>query len=372
MTYTKLSITFACVIDNIAKKCRNSYMTATIYDIAKSCDISHVTVSRALRNHPRVKKETRKRILNAARELGYRPSHSARSLRHGKTQTVCVVLPDLTNPFFSEFARAVEEGVVAWGYGAAITEYAGDADRERTCLEHVLEGRYDGVIAFVSRFEPLKELLNEAWDRRIPCVVPGLPPDVENGRLDGTAVDIHVGIEQAVDHLVELGHREIVFVADWPVQSGAGLDRLAAMRSAFARHGLAYDETSVIVHAIGPELEEGYRAARHLMQREPATTAIICVNDYLAVGVIKGLTELGLRIPQDISLVGADNSWIARYWPVGLTSIDLKTQEHAAAVLEILFDRLGGDEWKEPRRIRLETNLVIRESSGRVRHGTLI
>ena len=345
-------------------------MGVTIHNIAEACGTSHATVSRALKNLPVVKAETRSRILRTAKELGYRPLHSARALKHGRTNTVCVVLPDLTNPFFTEFARAVEEGVLSRGHRPAITEYAADPARERACLEQLLERRYDGIIAFFIRFEPLKDLLHEAWEGRIPCVAAGMTPDVGSGKLDGTYVNIGIGIEQAVDHLVALGHREIVFIADWLPQSGAGVDRLTAMRSAFARHGLTYDEATAVVRVTGPELEEGCRAARELMSRKPAPTAIIGVNDYLVVGVAKGLAEIGLRVPRDVSLVGADNTWIAQYWPVGLTSIDLKTKEHAAAAVEILFDRLDSDEWGDPRRIRLETSLVIRESTGPVRGGS--
>lgn len=345
-------------------------MAVTIYDIAEACETSHATVSRALKNHPKVNTNTRKRILLAAEDLGYRPLHAALALKRGRTSTVCIVVPDLANPFFVEYVRAVEQGVVSQGYKLAIAEYAWDPDRERAGIEQVLERRYDGLVAFVTRFEPLKDVLNEAWEKRLPCVVAGLPPDIGSARLDGTCVDIRPAIERAVDHLVELGHREIVFIADWPPESGAGLDRLAALRSAFARHGLPYDEATAVVRTTGPELEEGYRAATELMNRQPATTAIIGVNDYLIVGVARALTEMGLGVPHDVSLVGTDNTWIARYWPVGLTSIDLKTEKHAAAALDILFDRLSSDEWDEPRRIGLDASLVIRESTGPARRGS--
>ena len=339
----------------------------TIYDIARACDTSHATVSRALRNHPKVNAETRKRILAVARELGYRPDHAALALKQGKTNTLSVVLPDLANPFFAEFAQVVGQQAAAAGYAPAVAEHACDPDRERICLELALARRYDGVIAFVSRFEPLKDLLEEAWERRIPFVVPGLPHDIADDMIDGTYVDLHPGMEEAVDHLVAFGHRRIVLIADWSPQSGAGEERLEAMQSAFERHGLPYEEDSVVIHADGPELEQGYEAAKELMLQRPAPTAIIAVNDFLAAGVARGLAELGLRIPGDVSLVGSDNTWIARHWPTGLTSIDLKTQEHVSATMKILFDRLASDDWGEPRRARLETSLVVRESTGPVK-----
>lgn len=342
-------------------------VASTIYDIARACGISHVTVSRALQNHPNVNAQTRERILCAAKELGYRPMHSARALRKGQSNVLCIVLPDLSNPSFVEFARAVEEGALGRGYQAVISEYAWDTTRERACLEGMLERRYDAVVAFVSRFEPLRELLNEAWEMRLPCVVPGLPLDVGSGKLDGCRLDMRRAVEQAVEHLVDLGHREIVFVADWPAGSGAGVDRLNALQAAFVRRQLPYDEASIVFRCTGQELQGGYDAAMELMRREPRPTAIVGVNDYLIAGVARALAEFGLRVPQDVSLVGADNTWIARYWPVSLTSIDLKTRERAEAALEILFERLNSNDWGEPRRVSLEAGLVIRESTGPAR-----
>ena len=342
-------------------------MATTIYDIAEVCNTSHATVSRALKDHPTVNVDTRKRILRAAKELGYRPQYSARALKGGRTRTISIAVPDLANPFFVEYARAIEQGILEQGYKSAVVEFAWDPDRERSCLEQLLERRYDGAIAFVSRFEPLRDLFDEAWEKRLPCIVPGLPPDAGSAKLDGTSVDIGKGVESAVKHLVDLGHRNITFVASWARQSGAGPDRLRALQSAFAKHDLPYDEASVLFRCTGQQVQDGYDAAKELMARRPETTAILGVNDYLIAGAVRALAELGLRVPEDVSLIGADNTWIARYWPVSLTSIDLKTPEHAQAGVEILFERLATREWREPRRIRVDASLVIRESTGPVR-----
>ncbi len=341
-------------------------MAVTIYDIAKATKKSHATVSRALNNNPRIGIDTRRKILQVARELGYRPSHFGQALKSGKTRTLGVVIPDFSNPFYMEFLRGVEETCLEHKYQLVTMEYALDAAREYSCLEQMLERRCDGVIAFISRFTPLKNLLEEFWKIHLPCVVAGLPGDVGESKIDGTQVDIGKGIELAVEHLVKLGHRNIVMIASWPKESSGG-GRVEGLKVAFAKHGLRYDDESVFVHYTGNQLRDGYEATRELLTKQPDTTAIIGTNDILITGVMRYLSECGLSVPKDISLVGTDNTWIGQYWPVALTSIDCKTQIHAKSAANLLFGRLNDKQWKEPQRLTFTPSLVIRESTGKAR-----
>lgn len=341
-------------------------MSITIYDIAKATNKSHATVSRALRDHPRISKEVTRKIKQTAKRLGYRPGHAAQALKLGKTFTIGLVIPDFTNPYHVEFLREVEQECLARGFQLVAMEYAMDAARERLCLERLLGRQCDGVIAGISRFEPLKSLLNEFWESRIPCVVAGLPSDIGTSPVDGTSIDIGEGVELAVDHLVELGHRNITMISSWPKET-AGAGRIPGLQSAFEKHDLKYDDSSVFRHYTGNQLRDGYEASRKLLVDKPETTAIIGVNDLLVAGVMRGLSEMGLQVPRDISLVGTDNTWIGEYWPVAQTSIDLKTQAHAKAVANLLFDRLDDKDWKAPKHLRFQADLVVRESTGPVR-----
>lgn len=335
----------------------------TIYDIAKACNTSHATVIRALKNQPHVNDETRRRVKLAAQELGYRPSHAGKLLKSGKTHTIGLVLPDFANPYYVEFLRSIEGECFARGYQVVAIEFAMDAGRERLCLEQMLERRCDGVIFFPSRVEPLRDLFNEFWARKIPCVVIGWEMD----QIDNLTVHIDPGIHLAVDHLVGLGHRNIVLFGSWPAESGVGTVRRNALKEAFEKLGLPFRPANVFSRYTGNQLHDGQEGIKELLEKQPETTAIIGVNDYLVSGVMRGLSQLKVRVPEDISLVGTDNTWIGQNWPVALTSIDLKTADLGQQTTQLLFERLENDIWDRPQKIGIDSGLAVRESTGPVR-----
>jgi LacI family transcriptional regulator len=342
-------------------------MGVTIYDIARAANTTNATVSRALRDNPRISVETRQKIKKMALELGYRPNHAGMFLKSGKTQTLGIILPDIMNPYYIEFQRAVEIECFARGYQVMGVEFSLDAIRERLCLEQMLERRCDGFIAFVSRFEPLKDLIEEFWTNRLPFVVAGLPSDIGDINVDGIKVDVNGGVEMAVDHLVTLGHRNIVLAASWPSECGSQRDRFPGLERGLRKHGLNFSSHNIFSHYTGNQLDDGHYAAGELLKLQPKTTAVIGVNDLFITGFMRGLSEMGIKVPGDISLIGTDNTWISRQWLVSLTSIDLKVSEQAHLATEILFNRLNTQNWSEPRHAMVSTDLVIRESTGLVR-----
>lgn len=338
-------------------------MSVTIYDIAKAANTTHSTVSRALRDNPRISLKTREKIKRVARELDYRPSHAGVFLKSGKTHTVSILLPDITNPYYVQFQRALEEECFARNYQVLGMEFALDAKRERACLERMLERRSDGIVAFISRFEPLKDLVEEFWTRRLPCIVAGLPEDIGNIKVDGLYVDINHGVEMAVDHLVELGHRHIVLAASWPSECNSGKGRFVGLKRGLEKHGLNLTSASVFSRFTGNQVADGHYAAKELFKNHPETTGVIGVNDLFITGFMKGLSEMGLKVPEDVSLVGTDNTWVAQQWPVSLTSIDLNMEKQACNAADILFDRLKKQDWSQPRHAVIKSNLIIREST---------
>jgi LacI family transcriptional regulator len=244
-----------------------------------------------------------------------------------------------------------------------------DPKRERQCLEQMLERRCDGIVTFLTRFGPLKALVEEFWTSQMPFVVVGLPGDIGEVHIDGLRININTGMEKAVDHLVSLGHREIVMVASWPAESNTGADRFPGLKEGFRKNGIPFSDDNIFFHYTGNQLHDGHVAARELLKRRPKTTAVIGVNDILITGFMRSLQEMGLKVPDDISLIGTDNTWIGQEWPVSLTTIDQKTPELAQKAVETLFLRMNSQEWDEPRHIYLETDLIVRESTGPVRQG---
>lgn len=347
-------------------------MAVTIYDIAKAVGTTHATVSRALHNNSRISTQTREKVQNMAKALGYRPNHAARSFGTGKTQTIGMISPDLKNPYYIEYIRAVEERCSDRSYRLVCIEYALDSEKEHLCLEEMLERRCDGVIATITQFEPLKDILEEFWDRKIPFVAAGLPPDAMNSNIDGTFTDHGKGIEQAVDHLVKLGHKDIVFVASWGKQF-KDYGRFSGLEKGFQKNGLAFSfKDRVFSHFTSDQLKDGTEAMKDLLANHPQCTAIICTNDLVCLGAMRQIWDAGLRIPEDISVIGCDNTWLANSTPIRLTTIDHKTVETARTATDMLFDRLINKEWDKPKRVKFESELVIGESTGKVRQQDIL
>ncbi len=344
-------------------------MAVTIYDIAKTAGTSHTTVSRALRGNAKISVEVRRNVQRIAAELGYRPDRTARMLKSGKTHSIGVLLPDFANPFHTEFLQAVQRLCQDRGYHLFPVDYRNDEKLERQALEHMLERRCDGCIASLMRFEPLRDLLQEFWDSRIPILVAGLPEDVGNTPVDGYREDFSVGIRQAIEHLVGLGHREIIFAGSWHEDAGVAGDRFEFLQAAYRDSGLTWSHDRIARHWTGDQLADGKASARIIFDKQPNTTAILGANDLFCVGLIRGLTDMGMSIPADVSLIGTDDTWTARYWPTPLTSISQDTESQATFAVETLLGRLESHQWQPSQCMTLNSELIIRESTAAPRTG---
>ena len=322
----------------------------------------------ALRDSPAIRAELRSQIKETAKDLGYRPSHAGKALRFGKTNTIGMILPDFNNPFYVELLKGVQTVCSHYGYSLISMDYNMDIEQEHNCLERMLGRQCDGIITIPSRFEPVKDLIEEFWNSRLPCVTLGVPRDIGDVKIDSARVDIAKGVEAAVDHLVALGHRHIVFAASWPREIGASMERFGGFESGLKKNGLRFNpEKNICYYFTGNQLEDGKYLGKEILKTHPEATAIIGVNDYLTIGLMQSLMSMGVRIPEDISLVGTDNTWIGRNWAVPLTSIDQKTGELAKFATELLFKRMRDEQWDEPRHILLDAALAVRNSTGRVR-----
>ena len=359
-------------------------MAVTIYDIAERAGKSYATVSRALKGSSRISTETRERIMQIASDMDYRPDRAARSLRSQKTHTIGLVIPDVHNPFYTEFLRLVEGDCLERDYQLMAVEYALNDDRQRACLERMLELRCDGVIAFLDNSAMVRDLLDEYWAKRIPCItaVAGGGP-----RCDRVGIDLSSGVRAAVDHLAGLGHKHIAMAC-----SVAGLttstiqdilkavfgtrevaaDVLGGFARGLLRNGLELGEENFILHFSNQQREDGIQTAQDLVERRDRITAVIAQNDLFALGILQGLRQHGLSVPEDVSVVGCDNSWLAAGAMVPLTTIDIKIKEVARACVEMVFARLGDSEWVESKEtIISDVELVVRQSTGPARNGSV-
>jgi LacI family transcriptional regulator len=334
-------------------------MSQTMRQIAAELGVSTTTISKVLNNHTDIGQATRDRVLARVAELGYQPNAVARSLTLRRTHTLGVIVPDLMHSFFVEIVAAVEAFISSRGYGLLVCNLAEDPEKERRQLEMLLRRQVDGVILASSTVSSNGDLLRRlaAQDkglvlidrddhRRIKCHRV-LTDDGEVGRL-------------ATAHLADLGHRAIAHIRGRTLAHAAR--REEGYRAEMARRGLAAPPEHVIE---GGFLEhEGYEPMRRLLRQAPDVTGVFAVNDPAAIGAMKAIWEAGLRVPDDISVVGAGDIAHGDMLRVPLTTISWSRQEMGERAAQLILDQLQAHPSGPFERAIVPPRLVVRESTG--------
>jgi LacI family transcriptional regulator len=295
-------------------------MPPNIADVARHAQVSTATVSRVLAGRGRARPETRDRVFAAARELGYRPSGVARSLRQRATRTLGLIITDIENPFFPQLVRAVEDAAHDLGYAILLCNAADDPEREAGYLELLVDRWVDGVVIAASSLgERHREWL---LDAPLPIVLVN-STDHEIG-LSTISSDNRAGGALAARHLAELGHRRLGLIGA-PPRHVNGPDRLAGAREALEATGI--DPADILLATDEAGVAGGQRAATEILRRDAGITGLIAYNDLMAIGAMRAIRAAGLRIPTDVSVVGFDNVDLAAYVDPPLTTIAQATSE---------------------------------------------
>ncbi len=332
--------------------------TVTIRDVAERANVAVSTASRALSGHPDVSEDARKRVMRASEELGYRPSLLAQSLVSGRTLTIGLLVSDISNPFYPELAKGVEDAASTLGYVVVLCNTEDEPARSLKYLERLIAQEADGIIhASVGLDEEHLALAQRAG---IPLVFCNRRPRMLEG-VDVVVADNERGAEELVTYLLSLGHRRIAYLAG-PEFATVSDDRMAGYARALAKYGLPLDAQWV---SRGPfTRESGGQRARELVARSPRPSAIFAVNDVVALGALDALLDLGVRVPQDISIVGFDNIELIHSHYIRLTSVAQNPYQMGRLATERLLDAMANPETHRPGTVVLETQLVIRRTSG--------
>ncbi|WP_027094178.1 LacI family DNA-binding transcriptional regulator [Cohnella thermotolerans] len=334
----------------------------TIYDIAKEAGVSSATVSRVLNNTAPVKASTRAKINAIIEKHQFQPNALARSLLKRETGTIAIIMPDITNPFFPEVFRGAENEARKKGHTFFLCNSAGDYSRESEYLSVLREKRVDGIIFLGGRINLAQcppELAQEMIElsRHVPIVL--VNGNIPKSGLPRVFTDEAKGAELATQHLIDLGHRNVAFLGGLEPFSTTTA-KVKGFRATLRRNGIPYRPNSVLYG--GFSITDGKTLMSRLLGMEDRPSAVFCVNDFTAIGAIKAAMEHGLRIPEDISIVGFDDTLLANAVVPELTTVTQNANELGALSVELLHRLITKDKARKP--IALEPRLIVRKSTG--------
>lgn len=326
----------------------------TMKDIAKATGFSLSTVSRALSDKPDVAPQTHERIRDAARQMGYRPNKLARSLRLSTTKTIGVIISDISNPYFGALVKGIEREARRAGHSVILFDTNEDYSREEEAVAVMLEEQVAGVILTPTQRKPgTVERLLEA---RVPLVL-------ASRRFSGIKTnyvvtdDVHGGL-LATEHLIALGHKRIGMI-NGPMHISSAAERFEGYRQTLESHGLSVEDSYVTTGSVS--IDDGFAAARILLDRKPFPTAIFAFSDFVAFGVMKAIRERGLRVPEDISVVGYDDNQFASCLETPLTTVRVPKEQLGMEAAQVLQRQIEGSQ--PLRQVELLVDLVKREST---------
>lgn len=326
-------------------------------DIAARAGVSTMTVSKCLRDAPDIAAATKARVGLLAKQMGYMPDIAAQGLRNRTSKLFGLVISAATNPIFARIVMALEERAYQMGYNVMFAHTLNQPEREEVCIRHFLSRRVEGLfVSPVYRLSPSAPIYQELLRQKTPTVILGHRgpfcsqfANVETDDLQASFI--------ATKHLLDLGHRRIACFTGQPASPDAQ-ERYEGYRRALREAQIEPDDT--LVFNAGSTIEEGEKAALQMLNESPQATAILAVNDLVAIGAASVLLQQGLKIPQDMSIVGFGNILLSEHFRVPLTTIHQPKLRLGTAAMDSMVKLLRGERVESK---RLSAEIIIRAST---------
>lgn len=332
----------------------------TIYDIAKEANVSPATVSRVLTGNAKVRPQTMRKIVDVIEKYNFRPNSLARSLLHKQSKTIGFILPDINHPFFSTLVQKSEAFALELGYTTFLCNTMNNSENESKYLKSLVEKQVDGIIYLGGRINATDT--DQEYAEEMKKVLERTPVVFVNGQMSG--VDAHIvrtdeesGVEMLVELLVNLNHKKIGFLGGLEGVSSTDVKKHTFV-NVMENKGLGVNNDWVL--DAGFSIESGEEVAAQFLSLKERPTAVICANDLVAIGVIKVLTKFGLKVPDDVSVVGFDDIYLAKHFPPGITTVSQNYDQLGQTAINVLVDLINEKEAKKETVI--PTSLVLRDS----------
>jgi LacI family transcriptional regulator len=327
-----------------------------IKEIARLANVDHSTVSRALRNSPVVRPATIERIKKIARDYHYVPNEIARSLKTQKTKIIGLIVSDIKNPFFTEIISATESFLTRNSYNIILCNTNYNVQEEQKFINILFSRSVDGIIWSPTSLEHLHlDFFNRY---KLPCVL--LDIKVNNLATNSVFVDQEQGAFSAIRHLVQKGHRKMAFLAG-PATLSSSEQAIAGFLKAHKTYRVPVDKDLIL--RIPQNYDAAYSATLKLLKKNKDITAIFSLTDFMCIGIYRALQEMGLKIPDDMAVVGYDDLTLTRFLQPSLTTVRQPNSEIGRKAAELILGNIReGARWK-PQTVTLQPELIVRESS---------
>ncbi|GEP19456.1 catabolite control protein A [Pediococcus argentinicus] len=328
--------------------------TITIYDVAREAGVSMATVSRVVNGNPNVKPETRKKVDDVIAKLDYHPNAVARGLASKRSTTIGVILPDVTNAFFASLARGIDDVAAMYKYNIIMENSDESIDRKLEVLENLLAKQVDGVIYMGNSID---DRLRDAFkNTKTPIVFAGSVDDKK--AMPSVSIDYKEAVKNSISKLIETGNKKVAFVSGSIEEPVNGKYRLAGYKAALKDNKIKFDES--LVFETARSYDAGIKIASEIASSK--ATAAYVSDDGIAAGVLNGLTDLGVKIPEDFEIISSNNTDITKMVRPQLSSVVQPMYDIGAVAMRLLTKLMNGEDVDE-RNIALPFEMVFRQST---------